>query len=160
MLIGTVFTAVMWHFTTPPPARLMGWDVAAVIYLVMVWAAVSRRAGLTSMKKTAAYLDFAYFSFTIGMTFQVSDTSVDANGNLVLARTTVRVVAVSTGTFYGQAMTAGDTYTIAGGNGTAVLGDGGPATAANLNASGVALDPAGDVVIADFNNGRIRLVGE
>jgi uncharacterized membrane protein len=28
------------------------------------------------MKKIAAYLDFAYFSFTIGMTFQVSDTSI------------------------------------------------------------------------------------
>jgi uncharacterized membrane protein len=27
-----------------------------------------------------AYLDFAYFSFTIGMTFQVSDTNITRNG--------------------------------------------------------------------------------
>ncbi len=40
------------------------------------------------------------------------------------------MVAASTGTFYGQPMTAGDIYTIAG-NGTAgYTGDGGPATSA------------------------------
>jgi uncharacterized membrane protein len=30
----------MWPFTTPAPALLAGWDLAALIYLVMVWAAV------------------------------------------------------------------------------------------------------------------------
>jgi hypothetical protein len=40
----------------------------------------------------------------------------------------VRVLAATTGTFYGQAMTAGDLYTVAGG-GAGGLGDGGPATA-------------------------------
>ena len=40
------------------------------------------------------------------------------------------MVAATTGTFYGQAMTAGDIYTVAG-NGTAGFsGDGGPATSA------------------------------
>ena len=92
--------------------------------------------------------------------------AVDAHGNLVLAYGTgthggssVRVVAVSTGTFYGQAMTAGDIYTIAGGR-LGVLGDGGPATAASVSPSAVAVDPAGNVVISDFGNARIRLVGE
>ena len=45
---------------------------------------------------------------------------MDAAGNLLIAdsnNSRVRVVAASTGTFYGRAMTAGDIYTIAG-NGT------------------------------------------
>jgi len=161
MLVGTVLVAVVWQFTTPAPSLLTGWDVAAVIYLVMVWVAVYRmnadatarmagredpsnpvaeivvvvasiaalvavafalvRAGQTTGSTKAlliglgvvsvvaswlvvhtvymlryarsyygqppggigfnqaqdpAYLDFAYFSFTIGMTFQVSDTNI------------------------------------------------------------------------------------
>ena len=52
--------------------------------------------------------------------------------------------AGATGTFYGQSMTAGDIYTIAG-NGTAgYSGDGGPATSAELDyPDGVAVDAAG-----------------
>jgi len=161
MLIGTVFAAVVWHYTLPAPALLAGWDLAAVIYLVMVRAAVYRmnaevtarmagredpsnpvaelvvvvasvaalvaigfalvRAGQTTGSAKALlislgavsvvvswlvvhtvymlryarnyygdpaggiefneedrpdYQDFAYFSFTIGMTFQVSDTNI------------------------------------------------------------------------------------
>src|SRR4029077_9692065 len=50
-------------------------------------------------------------------------------------------------------------YTIAG-NGTAGFsGDGGPATSAALgNPQGVTVDAAGNVVIADANNFRIRVV--
>ena len=43
--------------------------------------------------------------------------TVDAAGNLLIADTgnsRIRVIAAATGTFYGQAMTAGDIYTIAG----------------------------------------------
>ena len=40
------------------------------------------------------------------------------------------MVAASTGTFYGQAMTAGDIYTVAGDGINGYSGDGGPATAA------------------------------
>ena len=46
-----------------------------------------------------------------------SGVAVDASGDLLIADTgneRVRVVAATTGTFYGQAMTAGDIYTIAG----------------------------------------------
>jgi hypothetical protein len=80
-------------------------------------------------------------------------------GNLVIAdgdNGRVRVVAVRTGTFYGQAMTAGDIYTVAGG-GTGGLGDGGPATSAEVSPNGVALDTAGNLVIAD-GQGRVRVV--
>jgi hypothetical protein len=87
--------------------------------------------------------------------------TVDGAGNLVIADTAnerVRVVAARTGTFYGQPMTAGDIYTVAGG-GTGGLGDGGPATAATLNEpGGTALDGAGNLVIADEINSRIRVV--
>jgi len=87
--------------------------------------------------------------------------AVDATGNLVLAdrgNNRIRVVAVKTGTFYGQAMTKGDIYTVVGG-GTSGLGDGGPATKARLAAPGaVALDAAGNLVIADSQNGRVRVV--
>jgi sugar lactone lactonase YvrE len=86
--------------------------------------------------------------------------TTDGAGNLVIgdgSNLRVRVVAASTGTFYGQAMTAGDIYTIAGG-GTS-LGDGGPATSAELGApDGVAVDGAGNVLIADTGDNRVRVV--
>ncbi len=92
--------------------------------------------------------------------------AVDAQGNVLIndsGNARVRVVAAATGTFYGQAMTAGDIYTIAG-NGTAgYSGDGGPATAAELNSTGIdlaglAVDHSGNVLITDFRNNRVRLV--
>ena len=87
--------------------------------------------------------------------------AVDTAGNVVIADGSngrIRVVALKTGTFYHRAMTAGDIYTVAGG-GTSGLGDGGPATSAQLGSpSGVAVDTAGNLVIADSGNGRIRVV--
>ena len=87
--------------------------------------------------------------------------SVDHAGNIVIADTAnqrIRVVAASTGTFYGQAMTAGDIYTVAGG-GTGGLGDGGPATSAEISfPAGMALDGAGNLLIADSSFERIRVV--
>jgi hypothetical protein len=93
--------------------------------------------------------------------FFPSGVAVDGAGNLVIADSSnerVRVVAVATGTFYGRAMTAGDIYTVAGG-GTKGLGDGGPATRAALNTPvDVAVDRAGNLVIADTFDHRIRVV--
>jgi len=91
-----------------------------------------------------------------------SGVAVDGVGNLVLGDSTnnrVRVVAARAGTFYGQAMTAGHIYTVAG-NGTAgYSGNGGPATAAELDLpNGVAVDGAGNLVIADTSNCRMRVV--
>src|SRR5207244_6546863 len=86
----------------------------------------------------------------------------DGAGNLVLAdsgNNRIRVVAATSGGFYGQAMTLAHIYTVAG-NGTAgYSGDGGPATAAELNAPGaVTADAAGNLVLADSGNNRIRVV--
>ncbi len=87
--------------------------------------------------------------------------SVDGTGNIVIADTAnqrIRVVAAGTGTFYGQAMTVGDIYTVAGG-GTGGLGDGGPATSAQISfPSGVAIDGSGSLLIADSSFERIRVV--
>jgi trimeric autotransporter adhesin len=88
--------------------------------------------------------------------------AVDAAGNLVIAdvqNQRVRVVAVASGTFYGQAMTAGDIYTVAGDGTAGFAGDGGPATSAELaDPAGVAVDAAGNLLIADPGNGRVRVV--
>jgi sugar lactone lactonase YvrE len=87
--------------------------------------------------------------------------AVDAAGNLLIADSRngrIRMVAARTGTFYGQAVTAGDIYTVAGG-GTGGLGDGGPAIQADIgSAQKVAVDPAGNLVIAAWGEGRIRVV--
>jgi hypothetical protein len=69
------------------------------------------------------------------------------------------VVAGKTGTFYGQAMTAGNIYTVAGDGTGGFSGDGGPATSAELNfPEAVAVDAAGNLIIADANNFRVRVV--
>jgi trimeric autotransporter adhesin len=68
-------------------------------------------------------------------------------------------VAETTGTFYGQPMTAGDIYTVAGNGVEGYAGDGGPATSAELDDPlGVTVDGAGNLVIADAGNDRIRVV--
>jgi sugar lactone lactonase YvrE len=88
--------------------------------------------------------------------------AVDAAGNLVIAdsgNNRIRVVAEHTGRFYGQAMTAGNIYTVAGGGTDS--GNGEPATSAELSSpNGVAVDAAGNLVIADSGNNRIRVVAE
>jgi hypothetical protein len=88
--------------------------------------------------------------------------AVDGAGNLLIADTLnrrVRVVAAHNGTFYGQAMTAGHIYTIAGDGTAGFSGDGGPATGAELYLpDAVAVDGAGDLLIADSNNFRVREV--
>jgi len=87
---------------------------------------------------------------------------VDAAGNLVFCDerdNRIRVVAAATGTFYGQAMTAGDIYTIAGTGKRGTTGDGGPATRAEVGEpAGVTLDNLGNLLIATRNGGRIRVV--
>jgi trimeric autotransporter adhesin len=88
--------------------------------------------------------------------------AVDAQGNVLIndaGNARIRVVAATSGTFYGQAMTAGDIYTIAGDGTAGYSGDGGPATAAELSGySEPAVDQAGNVIIADGGNNRVRVI--
>ena len=97
--------------------------------------------------------------------YQPGGVTVDRAGNWVIADTgnnRIRVVAAATGTFYGQPMTAGDIYTVAGDGGTGHRGNGGPATKAGIKVpGGVAFDHAGNLVIAGgYGNNRIRVVAE
>jgi trimeric autotransporter adhesin len=93
---------------------------------------------------------------------QPMSIAVGQADNIVIADTgnfRVRVVAASTGTFYGQPMTSGDIYTIAGTGSDGFSGDGHPATGAELGSlTGVTVDPAGDVAVSDNSNNRIRLI--
>jgi hypothetical protein len=93
---------------------------------------------------------------------KVGGVRADANGNLVIADSSfdrIRVVATTSGTFYGQAMTAGDIYTIAGNGTDAFGGDGGPATKASISfPEDVAVDASGNLAIADSGNERARFV--
>ena len=89
--------------------------------------------------------------------------AVDAAGNVYVAdsdENVVREIAAVTGTQFGQSMTAGDIYRIAGTVSVAgSAGNGGPATSAELSApGGVATDSSGDLYIGDDGNNRIQEV--
>jgi hypothetical protein len=94
--------------------------------------------------------------------FEPYGTNIDHNGNLVIAdflNHRVRVVATTTGTFYGQAMTANDIYTVAGNGSGTYNGDGVRArTAAVVSPTGVLTDNAGNLIIGELNDSRVRMV--
>ncbi len=71
----------------------------------------------------------------------------------------VRLIAVRSGRYFGQAMTAGDVYTIAGTGVSGFSGDGGPAVRARLSdPTGAGVDHHGNVLIADSKNRRVRVI--
>jgi RHS repeat-associated protein len=89
-------------------------------------------------------------------------SSADSSGDLVIADSCANMidyVPATSGTYFGQAMTAGDIYTIAGDGTAGSSGDNGAATSAELNGpSGVAIAPSGAIAIADTSNNRTRFV--
>lgn len=86
---------------------------------------------------TSARLDYPY------------GVGVDAAGN----------VYVGTGNRLRRISLDGTINTLAGNGLGSYSGDGGPATAAQLNTpSSVAVDPSGNVYVADYNNNRVRKV--
>ena len=67
------------------------------------------------------------------------------------------MVAASTGTFYGRAMTTGTSTSWPATTG--IRWHGGPATSAELHCPfDVAVDAAGNLIIADADNSRMRVV--
>jgi hypothetical protein len=88
--------------------------------------------------------------------------SVDAAGNVSIADTTnhrIRFIPQSSGTYFGQAMTANFIYTIAGNGTGGYLADNVAANATRINAPyGVSVDAGGNLTIADRSNHRIRFV--
>jgi RHS repeat-associated protein len=91
-----------------------------------------------------------------------SGLAVDTAGDIYISdsrNNQVREIAAAAGTQWGQAMTAGDIYTVAGlTTGTSGdSGDAGPATAALLSDPlQIAVDSAGDLYIADAGNAAVR----
>ena len=77
------------------------------------------------------------------------------------ANNRIQEVAASTGTQWGQSMTANDIYTVAGsssGN-SGHSGDGGAATSALLNSpGGITFDSAGNLYFSDYVNNRVQEV--
>ncbi len=112
---------------------------------------------------TAGYKGFGTAA-TSAELYEPFAVATDAHGNFVIAdlqNSAIRVVAEQSGTFYGQAMTAGDIYSIAGTGVAGYSGDGGPATSAELSyPKGVAIDGHGNVVVLDFSNERVRVIAE
>jgi len=102
--------------------------------------------------------------------FSPDRVTVDTHGNLLIADTgneRVRVVAVSAsnpgyplaGCTGPCTWTLGDIFTVAGDGFSGFNGDYIPATAAELNSpTGVAFDHDGDLLIADTENARVRVV--
>jgi RHS repeat-associated protein len=88
--------------------------------------------------------------------------ALDSVGDLYISDTynsRIDEVPVSTGYEWGQQMTAGDIYVVAGSSSATAgfQGDGQPATSGLLNyPSAAAIDPSGNLLIADTNNGRLR----
>jgi hypothetical protein len=91
-----------------------------------------------------------------------SGVTVDAAGNVYIGDRNnhrVRFIAKTTGTNFGQAMTANYIYTIAGNGSGGYTSDGVAATSTRINApAGVSVDTAGNVVISDTDNHRVRFV--
>ena len=93
--------------------------------------------------------------------------AVDETGNVYVADSSygrIRMIAAVSGTVFGQSVSAGDIYTVAGSgtncpSGTSACGDGGPSTVAGLSKPiGLAVDGAGNLFIADTYDYRIRMV--
>jgi sugar lactone lactonase YvrE len=129
-------------------------DTAGNIYFATTMAARIRKIDKAGTITTVAGKGLAGYSGDGGVatSAQLSgplDVAVDSAGNLYIADSgNCRIRKVST---------SGTITTFAGGNSS--LGDGGPATAAELNLPcGVAVDAAGNLYIADYNNHRIRKV--
>jgi hypothetical protein len=88
--------------------------------------------------------------------------AVDPRGDLFIASATgnrVEELPARSGPSLGMPVTAGVPVTVAGTGAPGATGDGGPADRSQLDdPTGVAVDPEGDLLIADTANCRLRLV--
>ena len=92
---------------------------------------------------------------------QPTGVALDAAGDLFIADTAncrVRVLPAGTTTLFGQAVTGGHLFTVAGTGVCGSSGQGGPLAAAQLwNPVAVAMDAAGDLLVADSGDQSVLL---
>lgn len=92
---------------------------------------------------------------------QPTGVAVDTAGDLFIADTAncrVRVLPAATTTLFGQSMTAGHLYTVAGTGVCGTAGQGGPLRSAQLwNPVAVAVDGGGDLLVADDGDQSVLL---
>ncbi|HVB90590.1 MAG TPA: hypothetical protein VND70_00660, partial [Acidimicrobiales bacterium] len=98
---------------------------------------------------------FAVATDAAGDVFFLSSTILEINSG---DGAVVYEVPAATGSQFGQAMTAGHIYTVAGTDAPGSSGLTGPAPAAQINAGGIAVDAAGDLFIADTANDQVLYV--
>src|ERR1700677_302669 len=137
--------------TAPNPSPACGSLASGDAYLV----AGTGTAGLIAQPGNNQFGDS---TTAVATANPITPTSVDfdPSGNLLSAgqsftASAIQVVAKTTGTFYGVAMTAGDLYTVAD-----VGVSGAPSTAINMGdlaapANGMSVDPNGNIVVGDGN---------
>ena len=137
--------------TAPSPSPAFGSLTSADAYLV----AGTGTAGLIAQPGND---QFGNSTTAVATSNAIEPTSVafDPSGNLLIAGesgtdSAIQVVAKTTGTFYGVAMTAGDLYTVAD-----VGLSGAPASALIMGdvaapANGMSVDPSGNIVVGDGN---------
>ena len=91
-----------------------------------------------------------------------SAVAIDAQGDIVITDSgndAVRMVSATTGPRFGQQLTAGELFTIAGGGQEGDITPGGSVFSAGLTGpDGVAIDAQGDIIVADTGNDLIRLI--
>src|ERR1700677_113528 len=137
--------------TAPHPSPAFGPLAAGDAYLVA-------GTGTSGLIAQPGNNQFGNSTTAVATANPITPTSVafDPSGNLLIAgessnASAIQVVAKTTGTFYGVAMTAGDLYTVAD-----VGVSGAPGTAINMGdlaapANGMSVDPNGNIVVGDGN---------
>lgn len=128
--------------------RRMISNIAAVLLLSMLCVLPLAGQGIITTVAGGGPNNMAATSANLANPFAVA---FDGSGNLYIAADTLhRVFKVST---------TGQLTVVAGVGVPGFSGDGGPATAANLNRPlGLAVDAAGNIYVMEFNNRRVRRV--
>ncbi len=131
-------------------------DVAGNIYIADQENHRVRKIDLSGIITTVAGTGIAGYSGDNGLAtaaqlYEPRNITFDRFGNIYIAEwgnKRIRKITVATGII----------TTVAGTGVSGALGDGGPATSAQLKCMGVAVNKAGDIYIADYTNHKIRKV--
>lgn len=153
---GGPATAAWLHLsyaqTAPTPAGGVAADHLGNIFIVDIMNARVRKVNASGVISTVAGTGVPGFSGDGGPATAASvsayGVAVDSAGNLYIA----------TGARVRRVARDGTISTVAGDGSEYYSGDGGPATLAGLSAAALAVDPAGNLFIADPGNYRVRKV--